>query len=68
MKEQPDKEEWKPHGREKHPFCRMEVGDTHFFTENIGKMQAYSHTYGHARDKVFRTKRIDGGLFVKRVA
>jgi hypothetical protein len=53
--------------RQNHPFKNMTVGQT----INIGdapQIRAYAHVYGQASNKRFKSKKIDGSIFVKRIS
>lgn len=52
----------------KHPFAKMDVGDSVLVTEDAKKMQVYCHVYGRQAGKKFTTRKQPcGGVRIWRV-
>ena len=51
------------------PFKKMEVGNTVKLTDPVmvKKGQRYAHVYGSQTNRKYRTKKIDGVLYVQRI-
>jgi hypothetical protein len=52
----------------KHPYAHMAVGDIVEVAIDTGKMQRYAHSYAGAVGKKFATRKVNGVLYVKRIA
>lgn len=51
-----------------HPFASMELGQVVEVLEDAERLQPYVHVYGRSSGKKFKTRTIDGVLYVKRVS